>query len=153
MEGDRHASRHRRSAERRQIRRSLAWLDGVCPDPGRGLLVRLAPRPAIGSGKQTAVRPASELGADMLNAIPPEGTPALPDVERRRMILHLARNVATARQRAGWTQHQLAQAADLSRATIHLIEAGACDPRLSTVTSLAKALGQPAVNLFAEQSR
>ena len=77
--------------------------------------------------------------------------PAPPDGERRRMILHLARNVAVARQRAGLTQHQLARAADLSRATVHLIEAGACDPKLSTVTSLANALGRPALSLFDEQ--
>ena len=77
--------------------------------------------------------------------------PPLPDVERRRMILFLARNVASARQRAGLTQHQLARAADLSRATIHLIEAGACDPRLSTVTSLAKALNRTAISLFEDR--
>ena len=88
----------------------------------------------------------------MVEAGTAQGDPALPDVERRRMILHLARNVAAARQRAGWTQHQLARAADLSRATIHLIEAGACDPRLSTVTSLAKALGRPAVSLFNDRT-
>ena len=69
------------------------------------------------------------------------------------MILQLARNVATARQRAGLTQHQLARAADLSRATVHLIEAGACDPKLSTVTSLANALGRTALSLFDEQLR
>ena len=88
----------------------------------------------------------------MVDATPDAG-PALPDVERRRMILHLARNVAAARQRAGWTQHQLARAADLSRATIHLIEAGIGDPRLSTVTSLAKALGRPAIDLFTDQAQ
>lgn len=60
--------------------------------------------------------------------------------ERRLMILRLAQNVAIVRQRIGLTQLQLASAADLSRATVHLIEAGACDPKLSTVTSLAEAL-------------
>lgn len=88
----------------------------------------------------------------MLQAAAPfHPRPPLSDLERRRMILHLARNVAHARQQAGWTQHQLARAADLSRATIHLIEAGACDPRLSTVTSLAQALGQPALSLFEDR--
>lgn len=73
------------------------------------------------------------------------------DLQRRQLILRLAQNVADARQRAGLTQHQLAQAADLSRATVHLIEAGACDPRLSTVTSLADALGLTALALFNER--
>jgi len=74
----------------------------------------------------------------------------VPDTERRKMILRLAQNVTAVRQRAGLTQSQLAVAADLSRATIHLIEAGACDPRLSTVTSLAGALGVDALGLFGE---
>lgn len=83
----------------------------------------------------------------------PSGTGSatpVPEQQRRRMILHLARNVAELRQKAGLTQLQLATAADLSRATVHLIEAGACDPRLSTVTSLAEALGRNALSLFAD---
>ena len=87
----------------------------------------------------------------VLQASAAEHLPPPPDGERRQMILRLARNVAAARQRAGLTQHQLAQAADLSRATVHLIEAGACDPKLSTVTSLANALGRTALSLFDEQ--
>jgi DNA-binding XRE family transcriptional regulator len=62
------------------------------------------------------------------------------DVTARRFKLYLAQNVTTARRRAGLTQLQLAEAAELSRATVHLIEAGICDPRLSTITRLAKAL-------------
>ncbi|MGC4030678.1 MAG: helix-turn-helix transcriptional regulator [Tepidisphaeraceae bacterium] len=73
-----------------------------------------------------------------------------PDAQRRRLVLFLAQNVAELRQKAGLTQLQLAVAADLSRATVHLIEAGACDPRLSTVTSLADALGRNALSLFAD---
>jgi DNA-binding XRE family transcriptional regulator len=82
------------------------------------------------------------------------GTPVIQqprDLHRRQLILRLAQNVADARQRAGLTQHQLARAADLSRATVHLIEAGACDPRLSTITSLADALGLTALALFNER--
>ena len=58
----------------------------------------------------------------------------------RQFKLYLAQNVTTARRRAGLTQLQLARAAELSRATVHLIEAGICDPRLSTITRLASAL-------------
>lgn len=86
----------------------------------------------------------------MLNTadLPLDATQPLRDRQRRRLVLHLAQNVARARQEAGLTQHQLARVADLSRATIHLVEAGACDPRLSTVTSLAAALGVDALRLF-----
>jgi len=58
----------------------------------------------------------------------------------RQTLLHLAQNVAAARAQAGLTQQQLAQAADLSRATVHLIEGGLGDPRLSTIAQLAEAL-------------
>ncbi|HVT89703.1 MAG TPA: helix-turn-helix transcriptional regulator [Tepidisphaeraceae bacterium] len=70
----------------------------------------------------------------------------------RRFKLHLAQNVAFARRRAGLTQLQLAQAAELSRATVHLIEAGLCDPRLSTITRLADALHLDTMDLLTKQS-
>jgi len=66
----------------------------------------------------------------------------------RRFKLYLAQNVTAARHRAGFTQLQLAQAADLSRATVHLVEAGICDPRLSTITRLADALRVDAWDLL-----
>jgi DNA-binding XRE family transcriptional regulator len=62
------------------------------------------------------------------------------NLSARRIKLYLAQNVTQARHRAGMTQLQLAEAAELSRATVHLIEAGICDPRLSTVARLAEAL-------------
>jgi transcriptional regulator with XRE-family HTH domain len=71
----------------------------------------------------------------------------------RRIKLHLAHNVARARHRAGWTQLQLADAAELSRATVHLIEAGLCDARLSTVARLAEALQTDALDLLTGESR
>jgi DNA-binding XRE family transcriptional regulator len=70
----------------------------------------------------------------------------------RRVKLHLAQNVARARHRAGWTQLQLADAAELSRATVHLIEAGVCDARLSTVARLANALQTDALDLLMGES-
>ncbi|MGB7157458.1 MAG: helix-turn-helix transcriptional regulator [Tepidisphaeraceae bacterium] len=63
-----------------------------------------------------------------------------PASEPRRLVLHLAQNVSAARHAAGLTQRELADAAELSRATVHLIEAGACDPRVSTIAHLARAL-------------
>ncbi len=49
------------------------------------------------------------------------------------------------------TQLQLAQAAELSRATVHLIEAGLCDPRLSTIARLAGALQLDALELLTKR--
>jgi transcriptional regulator with XRE-family HTH domain len=69
-------------------------------------------------------------------------------INARRFKLYLAQNVTVARRRAGLTQLQLAQAAELSRATVHLVEAGICDPRLSTITRLADALGVDAWDLL-----
>lgn len=68
--------------------------------------------------------------------------------ESRRLVLRLAQNVVAARHAAGLTQRQLATAAELSRATVHLIEAGACDPRVSTIAHLAAALGLSPLRLL-----
>jgi DNA-binding XRE family transcriptional regulator len=80
-------------------------------------------------------------------------TKAQMEINARRFKLHLAQNVTAARHRAGMTQLQLAKAADLSRATIHLVEAGICDPRLSTITRLADALRVDAWDLLIEELR
>jgi len=73
------------------------------------------------------------------------------DLSARRIKLHLALNVSQARHRAGLTQLQLAKAAELSRATVYLIEAGICDSRLSTVARLAEALQIDALDLLTKE--
>lgn len=54
--------------------------------------------------------------------------------------LSLGNRLALARKAKGQTQAELAEKAGLSRATIAKIEAGDADPKLSTVSDLAKAL-------------
>ena len=55
--------------------------------------------------------------------------------------MHLARNLAAARTALEISQDTLAARASVSRATVIQIEGGEGDPRLSTLVSLADALG------------
>src|SRR5690348_5908713 len=75
------------------------------------------------------------------------------ELPSRRFKLLRAQNMTRARRKAGLTQLELARAAELSRATVHLIEAGICDPRLSTITRLADALRLDALQLLDQKAQ
>lgn len=53
----------------------------------------------------------------------------------------LAEQIAIARRAAGITQAQLAKKAGVGRGTIQRIEAGAVDPKVGTLLSIARVLG------------
>lgn len=51
------------------------------------------------------------------------------------------RNVRSERERHGWSQEALGQRADLHLSEVSRLERGEREPRLGTMTKLAKALG------------
>lgn len=66
--------------------------------------------------------------------------------------LTLGESLALARKAEGMTQGELAEESGLSRATIANIESGGADPKVSTISELARALDiSPAWLLMSEQ--
>jgi transcriptional regulator with XRE-family HTH domain len=59
------------------------------------------------------------------------------------------RNVAAQRMKAGLTQEELADRADMHRTEVSLIENGGRKPRLETILKLAGTLGIPTETLLA----
>jgi transcriptional regulator with XRE-family HTH domain len=63
-------------------------------------------------------------------------------------VKRLGANVRRARQERGWTQEDLAAAADMAPVQISRIERGVREIRLTTLTRLLRALGIPADELL-----
>jgi len=59
----------------------------------------------------------------------------------------LARRIVAARNRAGWTQAELARQAGVRKETIHRIEAGKNNPDESTFSKIEKAFATKGVNV------
>jgi transcriptional regulator with XRE-family HTH domain len=85
----------------------------------------------------------------------PQVAPSQPAVPREIAFSPaaiVAQNLLIARTALNLTQHQLADASGISRATIAQLEAGIGDPRLSTLELLAASLHIPAHFLLLDQA-
>jgi transcriptional regulator with XRE-family HTH domain len=60
----------------------------------------------------------------------------------------LAKRLLELRSRRGWSQDDLAEAAELHRTYVSLIEREHCNVTLATLESLAKGLGVEVADLF-----
>lgn len=73
-------------------------------------------------------------------------------VRRQVLFSSLANNLVLARSARGFTQAELADIADVSRATIAQIENGSGDPHLSTISAISSALDiSPILLLLSKQ--
>jgi transcriptional regulator with XRE-family HTH domain len=68
---------------------------------------------------------------------------------KRSILRHrLAKRLLQLRASRGWSQDDLAEAADLHRTYVSLIEREHCNVSLDTLESLAKGLGVEVADLF-----
>lgn len=65
-----------------------------------------------------------------------------------KLVERFAANLLRARKDAGLSQEALADAADLHRTEVSLLERAGREPRLTTIVVLARALGVPAATLI-----
>jgi transcriptional regulator with XRE-family HTH domain len=69
---------------------------------------------------------------------------------RREELRKLGERVRNVRRTRGLTQEALAEVLDLSVAYVSLIERGGRNPPYTTVVAIARALGVPTVEMFAD---
>ena len=63
-------------------------------------------------------------------------------------VERFARNLRAERQAAGLSQEALADASDMHRTEVSLLERAQREPRLQTIVKLARALGLPPARLL-----
>jgi transcriptional regulator with XRE-family HTH domain len=69
---------------------------------------------------------------------------------KKRLVGALATNVKRLRHAKGWTQHDLADEANIRQALVSEIEKGVANPTVGTIAKLAAALEVKPVDLFSE---
>lgn len=70
-----------------------------------------------------------------------EGPEALAELRHYRARFRLARRLAVARKKRGWTQKKLADKSGIHQSEISQIESGQANPTYRTLETLASALG------------
>ena len=70
------------------------------------------------------------------------------DQKHYKIYVQIGLNIMYYRKERGWTQMDLAEAADLSRNHMQRIEAATSIPSLPTLLNIAEALGVPVEKLF-----
>lgn len=72
--------------------------------------------------------------------------------QAQRGQAHLGGRIRQFRERAGWTQEELAGRAGIGRVTLSRLESGGHSPRYQTLVALAKALGVSVTDLLIDKA-